>query len=197
MYNFFRKEDVVMTNGEKIKKLRENLGESVMRFADKLFVDVSTVAHWEDGTIEPTEDDLRKISSTYSVGSDYFDYSMFKKEEKVVKEEPIDPKLAKEIADKDRLNRGDHLANCAKCGKPIYTNDTYHFFPSHESNAKLHHHYDAYYLCKNCYEEDLKLQKAEEEEKTQHENNVFISRFIIGAIIVIIIIILAVMSNVK
>lgn len=186
-----------MTNGEKIKKLRENLGESVMRFADKLFVDVSTVAHWEDGTIEPTEDDLRKISSTYSVGSYYFDYSSFENRGYDNKLKNIDPKLAKEIADKDRLNRGDHLANCAKCGRPIYTHDSYHFFPSHDSHGKLHHHYDAYYLCKNCYEEDLKLQKDEEEERTQHENNVFISRFIIGAIIVIIIIILAVMSNVK
>lgn len=59
------------TVGDKIKKLRLQVGLTQVELAEKLDVDRSTLCKYETGYSEPKLDTLRKISNFFGVDYNY------------------------------------------------------------------------------------------------------------------------------
>ena len=57
--------------GTRIKELRQSLGMNQVQFGKSLNVTKQSVSNWENGNIQPSIDMLIKISSTFSVSTDY------------------------------------------------------------------------------------------------------------------------------
>lgn len=55
---------------EGLKEIRKRKGLTLRQVADQLSVSVNTVWRWENGTMEPSLDKLRRISSLYDVSTD-------------------------------------------------------------------------------------------------------------------------------
>ncbi len=60
-----------MTIGEKIVKLRKQQGMSQEAFSEKLDVSRQAVSKWENGTAQPTSENLAQISKLFSVSISY------------------------------------------------------------------------------------------------------------------------------
>ncbi len=56
---------------ERIKSLRQSLGMNQVQFARKLFVTKQCISNWENDNIQPSIDMLIRISTTFSVSTDY------------------------------------------------------------------------------------------------------------------------------
>lgn len=67
----------VFSLGERIRKVREDLGLSQQQFADKLIVDRKTVGNWEGERTQPRNRDLMMISSVADVSLEWLAGELF------------------------------------------------------------------------------------------------------------------------
>lgn len=66
--------------GERIRKAREDLGLSQLRFATALGIDRKTVGNWEAGRNQPRYGDLMLISSVTDVSLEWLAGELFRPE---------------------------------------------------------------------------------------------------------------------
>ena len=56
-----------MSIGETLRRLRVNMGRTLVEQSDALGVTANTISRWENGVVEPRKSTLRKLSNLYNV----------------------------------------------------------------------------------------------------------------------------------
>lgn len=57
--------------GERIKELREQVGEKQEELGEMIFSSQTAISHYENGRIKPTVDTIAAIAKHYNVSADY------------------------------------------------------------------------------------------------------------------------------